>query len=284
MTVATVHQWMIEQRRLGHVISLILDSEGAREARQSLLQSLGLEHYYGVYHETPISELADAGPFIFLINHQQHACLDALLAAPERHWGWLASLHPNQLSAFTQHWRERIISGTRPNQALYRFHDNRVLARALAFMPEQERPAYLGHAVSVCYWHESHWAVANNPAPGAYPIPEHPAWLNVPAPQPQAIELMHANVYRHLWAEHSAPMASLSQYRDTADWLTEQLAQARHWGWTSTEQVHFLVVHRLNTLERPLIKSWAPRDEETSHTHFERLFNEVKFWSEGNIA
>ena len=284
MNATTVHQWMSAQRQSGNAIALVLDSQDERETRQRLQLTCDLERYCGVYHQTQISDLADAGPFMFIIGPQEQAALDTLLAEPQRHWGWLASLPQHQLPALAQHWRARIITGTRPNQALYRFHDNRVLARALAFMPQEARPGYLGPAVSVCYWHETHWEVVSNPAPGKRPVPDEPAWLNVPALPLQAIEILHANVYRYLWAEHSDEMLALSQLQDPDEWLTEQLAQARHWAWTTPEQVHFLVLQRLTTWERPVIKNWSPRAEETPAMHFEWLFNEVQFWSEERTA
>ena len=279
MSLTTVVQWMSEQRQLGQAIALVLDSEDERETRQQLLRSCDYERYCGVYHQTPVSELADAGPFIFIIEPREYAVLDTLLAEPQRHWGWLASLPQQQLPALTRHWRERIITGTRPHQALYRFHDNRVLARALAFMPEDARPGYLGPVTSVCYWAQSRWDVTHNPAPGEHPVPDQPAWLNVPAPPLLAIDILHTNIYRYLWAERSDEMLTLSQHRAPDEWLAEQLTQARHWNWNTPEQLHFLVLHRLETLERPLIKNWSPRDHETPQAHFERLLSEVQFWA-----
>ena len=277
-------KWIEEQHRQGRELCLILDSLGEMETRQTLLNGRACDRYASVYDQTSVARLANAGPYLILLSRADTEALSGLLGAPERNWGWLASIAQGDLPALLEHWRQRFLLGSRPNQALYRFHDNRVLARALAFMPQEARPGYLGPAVSVCYWHETHWEVVSNPAPGKRPVPDEPAWLNVPAPPLQAIEILHANVYRYLWAEHSDEMLALSQLQDPDEWLTEQLAQARHWAWTTPEQVHFLVLQRLTTWERPVIKNWSPRAEETPAMHFERLFNEVQFWSEERTA
>ncbi|WP_339474568.1 DUF4123 domain-containing protein [Pseudomonas sp. RL_5y_Pfl2_69] len=276
MKIASVRQWMAEQLTLGHSLCLILDSEGERAARQALLKNHGPEQYCRVYSETPLADLADAGPVIFLINSPDNEHIKALLEVPERNWGWLASIGRDDLPALTRHWRERVITGTRPHQALYRFHDNRALTRALGHIPEKARPEYLGPAISVCFWQGSQWAVINNPAPGVHPVPADPAWLNVPVPASQTMAMLHSNIYRYLWAEHSDELIRLSQRQDPSTWLAEQLSQARQWGWSTPEQLHFLII---NTLKPPLLRSWLPHGDEDPQVHFERLLNEVKFWS-----
>ncbi|MDC7816775.1 MULTISPECIES: DUF4123 domain-containing protein [Pseudomonas] len=279
MMIVAPGQWMAEQLKSGHSLCLILDSEGAIDTRQALLKHHDSQLYRSVYSETQVADLADSGPFIFLIDNLHDEGLKSLLKAPERNWGWLASIRQGELSALTQHWRERLISGERPHQALYRFHDNRVLSRALGHIAKEALPEYLGPAVSVCYWQGTHWAVIDNPAPGQYPTLAYPSWLSVPAPQERALGVLHANLYRYLWAERSDDLLRLSQQQDPHIWLTEQLTQAQQWGWSAPEQVHFLVLQNLNRSELPLIKNWQPRADETPAAHFERLFNEVKFWS-----
>lgn len=192
-------QWMANQLKKDHALCLILDSEGALDVRQFLLEGRGSDQYRSVYSDTQIADLADLGPFIFLIDNPDDERIRELLKASERNWGWLASIHKDDLASLTQHWRERMIVGTRPNQALYRFHDNRVLTRALEHIPESARPAYLGPAISVCYWQGMHWAEAHNPAPGEHPVPTDPAWLSIPTPKNQAMDTLHSNIYRHLW-------------------------------------------------------------------------------------
>ncbi|KAA0943834.1 MULTISPECIES: DUF4123 domain-containing protein [unclassified Pseudomonas] len=279
MMAACPRQWMIDQLKLDHALCLILDSEGEFDARQALLNTCQPDQHRSVYSETQVSALADAGPFIFLIDNPDDGRIKELLKVPERNWGWLASIRKDDLPALTQHWRERIIIGTRPNQALYRFHDNRVLTRALGHIPEEARPEYLGPAISVCYWEGARWEVTHNPVPGEHPLPADPMWLNIPLPASQSMEILQSNIYRYLWAEHSDDLVRLSQRQDPSTWLAEQLSQAQQWGWSAPEQVHFLIINKLNETELPIMKNWLPHAGEAPQVHFERLFDEAKFWS-----
>lgn len=279
MMAAIPMQWMSDQMRLGHALCLILDSEGELAARRALLNTRDPDRYRCVYSQTQVCDLADAGPCIFLIDTLNDEPIKALLEVPGRHWGWLASIRQDDLPALTQHWRERLIMGTRPNQALYRFHDNRVLARALAYIPEGARPEYLGPAISVCYWEGERWEVTHNPVPGKHPLPADPIWLNVPVPASQSMAMLQSNIYRYLWAEHSDDLMRLSRREDPVIWLAGQLSKAQQWQWSIPEQVHFLIINTLNEADSPVIKSWLPHAGEAPQVHFERLFEEVKFWS-----
>ncbi len=279
MTATCPRQWMLEQLTLDRTLCLILGSESELDARHALLNTRTPDQHRNVYRETQACDLADAGPLILHVDHPDDERITELVQVPERNWGWLASIGKDDLPALSQHWRERLITGTRPNQALYRFHDNRVLGRALRHMPEEARPAYLGPAISVCYWHGAGWEIAHNPAPGEHPLPADPPWLNVPVPASLSMEMLQSNIYRYLWAEHSDDLMRLSQRHDPGEWLTEQLSQAQEWGWSAPEQVHFLIISKLNEAEPPLIKNWLPHNGEAPQVHFERLFNEVKFWS-----
>ncbi|WP_081232272.1 DUF4123 domain-containing protein [Pseudomonas chlororaphis] len=274
-----VKQWLTEQLRLGHSLCLILDSADERATRQALLGNHDPEQYCSVYRGTQAADLADVGPLIFVIDKPDGGYLKELLKAPERNWGWLASIHNGRLPALTQHWRDRMVIGTRPNQALYRFQDNRVLSRALGHIPKADHPEYLGPAISVCYWQGTQWAVIHNHAPGEYSVPTDPSWLNVPAPTEQTMDILQTNIYRYLWAERSNDLLRISQHQDPKTWLAEQLAQAQQWGWLAPEQLHFLILQNLSPTEPPIVKNWLPKAGETSQAHFERLFNEVKFWS-----
>ncbi|MFY0730773.1 DUF4123 domain-containing protein [Pseudomonas sp. NFX15] len=278
MNMTEPQQWITEQLKLGRSPCVILDSEGEREARQALVKNFDLQRYRSLYSNTQVAELADAGPFVFVLDNAHDPRITALLNAPQRHWGWLASIEKNQLPALIQHWQERLIIGSRPNQGLYRFHDNRVLARALAHLPSGSVPEYLGPVISACFWQGSHWASLENPAPGPHPVPADPAWHHVPSPVSQSLDILLPNIYRYLWAEHSDAMASLSAHYPPKDWLAAQLAQAQAWGWHSPQQIHFLVLQHLDVTRPSVIRSWLPRGGETPEAHFERLFDEVKFW------
>jgi len=176
MSQSFVPHWLIEQHRADRLLCLVLDSQNERDMRQRWLKSSRYEQYASVYGETVVAELADTGPFLFTFDQPDDRRLDALLDRPDSHWGWLASLGQGELKAWVRHWQERLLVGTRPHQALYRFHDNRVLARALEHLPVEALPAYLGPAISVCYWQGSHWQSTDNPAPGTNPLPDSPPW------------------------------------------------------------------------------------------------------------
>lgn len=279
MKIDCPEQWLVEQLTLDRSACLILDSEGECDARQELLKSVDLERYRSVYSDTQVTELANAGPFIFIIDNPHDERVNTLLKAPKRNWGWLASIEKGHLPGLIRHWRERLIIGTRPNQGLYRFHDNRVLTRALAHLPVSALPGYLGPAISVCYWQGAHWQVTDNPAPGHYPPPADPAWLNIPSPVDQSQNVRLANLFRHLWAEHSDAMRNLSAGQDTKVWLANHLLQAQAWGWHEPEQVRFLVLESLYRAKPPIISNWQPRNGETPLAHFERIFDEVQFWA-----
>lgn len=150
MTHSLPHQWLIEHHRLGHALCLVLDSEDEHPMRQALLTSSRADQYLSVYGQTKVADLADVGPFVFTFDQPGDTTINELLKRPDNHWGWFASCPKGHLSLLVEHWRERLIIGERPHQALYRFHDNRVLARALRHLPVEAYPVYLGPAISVC--------------------------------------------------------------------------------------------------------------------------------------
>ncbi|WP_019412034.1 DUF4123 domain-containing protein [Pseudomonas psychrophila] len=191
-------QWMDEQRGQGRDVCLVLDSQNEIEARQGLLNGRAHDRYHSVYSQTPVAELASAGPFLIGLDSTDTERLAELLNAPERNWGWLASLAPGDLPLWLEHWRARILVSARPERALYRFQDNRVLSRALRHLSAEQLPAYLGQAISVCYWQGEQWATTDNPAPGKYVLPEAAAWLSVPDANPQRVVIQEANALRFL--------------------------------------------------------------------------------------
>lgn len=271
-------QWMNEQRRLGRELCLVLDSQNERETRQLLLKSSGHDQYLSVYNTTTLANLADAGPFIFTLEQSGDRRLDDLLDHPERNWGWLASVEKGALRELVNHWQQRLIVGTRPYQALYRFHDNRVLSRALNQLPAEECSAFLGPAISVCYWDGTAWKTANNPAPGTHPVPASPLWLRTPLPQPQASEIRRLNAHRYLLAEHVEAYANLAEVHDPDAWLRERLALADTWGWLEPEQLKFLLIQSLQAPGFTLSPEWEARGDESPVEHFERVRQLVGFW------
>lgn len=278
MSSVAPNQWMTEQHRLGHALCLILDSEGETEARQALLNHCVLESFHGVYGDTPVAELVDAGPFMFLIDTPHDGLLDTLFKAPERNWGWLASVAPQVgLKGLVEHWRERLIVGERPHQALYRFHDNRVLSRALRHLAEGQLPEYLGPAISICYWEGEQWRVQGNPAPGSYPVSQEPAWWHVPTDRQQAGYMRELNAHRYLLAEHVEAYARVAQRQDPQLWLKGLLERADEWGWLWPEHLEFLLIQALKDVDGKQMARWQARFGETPEDHFQRVYQEVRF-------
>jgi hypothetical protein len=269
---------MREQQHLGHALCVVLDSENERDMRQSLLKTSQFDQYLSVYGETLVADLADAGPFIFILDQPDDSRIHELLKNPQRNWGWFASIQKGDLLRLVKHWHERLIIGARPHQALYRFHDNRVLSRALAHLPVEAYPAYLGPAISVCYWQGTHWESTHNPAPGTYPVPDQPLWHQVPLPNEQTAEIRLANARRYLLAEHVGAFAKLAEQHDPDAWLHDRLAQAEAWGWLAPEQLEFLLTQSLQAPAYTLAPHWQIRPGETPSEHFERVRQATAFW------
>lgn len=163
-------QWMAQQQQAGRRLCLVLQDEN--DARGALLATRSVAEYRSLYVETVASEMAADGPMLLLLDHVNEPGLVSLLQNPQRNWGWLGSLPDDDLSGVTRHWRDRLVVGVAASQALYRFHDNRTLARALVHLPAQDWPVFLGPLISVCYWQGERWCCVDNPAPGCirYPI------------------------------------------------------------------------------------------------------------------
>ncbi|MFN3358530.1 MAG: DUF4123 domain-containing protein [Pseudomonas sp.] len=260
-------QWMADQQQAGHRLCVML--EGSNAAREPMMAVRAVAESCTLYAHTPLAEMAPSGPVILLLDQGAEPALLDLLDTPEMHWGWLCSLPTADLAGVARHWRDRLLVGSPGSQSLYRVHDNRTLARTLAYLPGQHWPAFLGPMISVCYWHEKHWYISNNPAPGEYPVPEPVPWLNVPNPNAGAI--LHANILRYLLAEHSEALVALVEFQDPKVWLTQVLEQARVWHWKRPDQLEFLVVRRLEEATRSSVIRWQPVAGEAPADHFERV-------------
>jgi hypothetical protein len=269
---------MNEQRRIGHDVCLVLDSQNERETRQALLKCSEYDQCLGVYKGTALANLAEAGPFIFTLDPPGDRRLDELLDHPERNWGWLASLEKGALRQLVTHWQARLIVGSRPYQALYRFHDNRVLSGALQQLPADAYPPFLGPAISVCCWNGTDWIITQNPAPGTHPVPDAPLWLHTRMPAAQASEIRRLNAHRYLLAEHVEAYAHLAEQHEPDTWLRDRLALADAWGWGEPEQLELLLTQSLQAPEFTLPPHWAVRQDESPMEHFERLRQWVEFW------
>ena len=263
-------QWMAEQQQAGRRLCLVL--QGESDARGVLLATRTVAEYCSLYGETVASEMSADGPMLLLLDHVNEPGLVGLLQNPQRNWGWLGSLPGDDLSGVTRHWRERLVVGAMGSQALYRFHDNRTLARALVHLPDQDWPVFLGPLISVCYWQGERWCCVDNPAPGAYPVPDPAPWLEVP--NPQAAAILQANILRYLLAEYSEALSQLAEFQNPRIWLEQVLEQARAWQWERPEQLEFLVVRRLVEATGDVLIRWQPMRGEVAEDHFQRVVGE----------
>lgn len=264
------HRWMAQQQQAGRRLCLIL--EGAHEACSALLAARSLSQHCRFYSETALAELSAVGPMIVLLEQVGEPALVDLLQQPQANWGWLGSLPADDLACVVRHWRERLLVGPQSSQAIYRFHDNRTLARALAHLPNEHRPTFLGPLISVCYWKEDRWCQAENPAPGKYPVPVPAPWLTTPNPRAGAI--LHANILRFLLTEHSESLAALVEFQDPRIWLAHVLEQARVWHWCGAKQLEFLVVRRLEEATGNCVIQWQPMQAEAPMEHFARVLEQ----------
>lgn len=277
----TLEHWLQEQARHGRHLYLILDTDGQLDERNALVSELGVDQCRNLYTGTPADSLANSGPYLFRLGSAEHPAVLALFDTPERNWGWLANAASDALDTLSDHWQNRLVTGARPNQALYRFHDNRVLARALAHLRCEQYPEYLGSMASVCYWQAQQWAVADNPAPGNYPLPAAPAWLDIPTPEATCANVLFDNSRRYLMREHADTLLEIAAQQDIDNWLRGVLDVARNWGWQEPEHIHFLLTQSLQIPGYVPPKSWLPKANETPTLHFERLHQEALYWQGG---
>lgn len=263
--------WLEMQRRHVRDICLILNQNSEYLTAHTFLNGRESQAYCSVYSQTLVSRLASAGPFIIVLNSTDREQLTEIFKSPERNWGWLASIASGTLPALAQHWRARCLAGAAPHRVLYRFEDNRVLNRALAHLPPELHGAYLGPAISVCRWHDDHWAITDNPAPAEYPLSETLDWLNIP-PNLDMLDSIHAlNAHHHLLVEHYDQYRQLAARQMPFVWLKGKRKQARQWGWRDQQKLEFLLARSLHSPDFELPRAWHPRDDEDPATHFERV-------------
>ena len=279
---SVLEQWLLEQSHTDRDLYMMLDSDAQPDERRALASELGAEQFRNLYVGTLANSMASSGPFLLRIGAVRHPTVQALLDMPERHWGWLASAASIDLDAIADHWRVRLVTHEHPTQAVYRFHDNRVLARALAYLQPEQRPAYLGPIASVCYWNAGQWITTDNPDPGAHPLPAEPAWLKTPTPAIIHANVLFDNTRRYLVSKHTDALVSLAAQRDVDDWLWSVIELVHAWNWQQPEQVHFLLTQCLKAQDYRPPKSWEPAAGEEPAAHFERVYQQVLYWQGGS--
>jgi len=269
-----VRQWLDEQQAQQRHLLLVIDSLAEPNPIQELFTSDLMQDYVNLYQGTEFADLADIGPWLAALNASETAQIQSLLDTPDRNWGWLASVDRIDLSAITHHWRERMQVDEEGQRSLYRFQDNRVIARHLAGLAPAQQPLLLGPLNSALCWDGQSWRCFDNSRPGQYPAPFEAAWLTLPEPDAVVRDVQRHNLTLWLWQNHSAATARLAETRVLSDWLDEQLDKAERWRWKPLEHIQFLLRYQLDPefAERP---AWKPEEGESPDAHFVRLSQEL---------
>lgn len=269
-----VRQWLDEQQAQQRHLLLVIDSLAEPNPIQELFTRDLMRDYVNLYQGTEFADLADIGPWLVVLSVFEAADIQPLLDTPERNWGWLASVDRIDLSAITHHWRERMHVEEKGQRSLYRFHDNRVIARHLAELAPAQQPLLLGPLNSALCWDGERWQCFDNARPEHYPAPFEAAWLTLPEPDAVVRDVQRHNLTLWLWQNHSAATARLAETRVLSDWLDEQLDKAERWRWKPLEHIQFLLRYQLDPefAERP---AWKPEEGESPDAHFVRLSQEL---------
>ena len=257
MTTA-VPSWLAEQAHHNRALLLIVDRQAEPDPIVQLFGAGLMTEYINLYQGSALDELASIGPWLVRLHDPHAPLIREWLEVPQRHWGWLASTAQPDLKQLAQHWRERMLVDEHGQQSIYRFQDNRVIARHLQALEPAQRPGLLGPFVSALAWNGHAWQSIDNPAPGPIAVSGTPPWLQIQEPQAITQAIQRHNLELWLWQTHAAELCQLVEKRDFTDWREEQLAQAEAWGWASNESLQFLLAYRLHpdwsdhTLWQPL--------------------------------
>lgn len=261
-----VQTWLGEQAEQHRQLVLIVNGLTQPPTLARLFAAAPLQAYRNVFQHTAFKSLSEHGHWLVHVDSRHLEVMHDLLANPEPNWGWLASTVVLDIDALADHWRQRLLFQQDGQRWLYRFEDNRVMARHLAALAPEQRPLLLGPLNSALCWDGKSWQRFDNPRPGHYERRQGSPWLDVPEPVPQAAI---QEWEKWLWEHHPSATAHLLQRQPLADWLNAQLALAEQWRWTGTEQLTFLLEHRLDPgcAEH---EQWQPQTGETARGHFDR--------------
>ena len=266
----SVDHWLSEQQAQNRQLLLVIDSL-AEPAPLPRLFSADLVHSYAnLYQGTEVAEMASVGPWLIVLNELNLTQLASLTDAPEQNWGWLASVEHADMAALTQHWQSRIFADEQGQRSLYRFQDNRIVARHLAELDASQRPLLLGPLTSALCWDDHDWQWFDNEQPGKYPEPFEKPWLSIPEPEHVRRAVTHHNLELWLWENHTHATTKLAVTRVLSEWLDRQLDKAKEWHWHSEPQLHFLLRYQLDPAlaDHP---AWLPADQETPDAHYSRV-------------
>ncbi|MBK57882.1 MAG: hypothetical protein CML01_03590 [Pseudomonas sp.] len=265
-----VEHWLSEQQAQNRRLLLVIDSLAEPDPLPGLFSADLVHRYANLYQGTEVAEMASVGPWLIVLNELNLTQLASLTDAPEQNWGWLASVEHVDLAALKQHWRARIFADEQGQRSLYRFQDNRIVARHLAELDASQRPLLLGPLTSALCWDDHDWQWFDNEQPGEYPEPFEKPWLSIPEPEHVRRAVTHHNLKLWLWENHTHATTKLAETRVLSEWLDRQFDKAKEWHWHSEPQLHFLLRYQLDPAlaDHP---AWLPAEKETPEAHYSRV-------------
>lgn len=264
-----LNNWLGEQARLNRVLILALDSLAEPNPVTSLYSAGVMQRSVQLYRRTEYAQFAAISPWLTELQNPGNDAFRRLLDDPQRNWGWIGSMDKADLDSLTQHWIARMVIDEDGERSLFRFQDNRVLARCLGNMKETEWPLLLGPISSVLYWDQDQWKSADNSRSGMYPVPNPAPWLRTPESGEQARSILRDNLKRWLLTYHVDAAATLAETRVVSEWLEEQMDLIEAWDWRTPEQREMMLSHRLSPACMADV-AWEPLPGETSEQHFDR--------------
>lgn len=273
-----LNNWLGEQSRLNRVLILALDSLAEPNPVTSLYSAGVMQRSVQLYRRTEFSKFAAISPWLTELQNPGNDAFRKLLDDPQRNWGWIGSMDKADLDSLTQHWIARMVIDEGGERSLFRFQDNRVLARCLDNMKETEWPLLLGPISSALYWDQDQWKSADNSRSGMYPVPNPAPWLRTPESGEQARSILRDNLKRWLLTYHVDTAAELAETRVVSEWLEEQLDLLDAWDWRTEEQRQLMLSLRLSPQCASDI-AWEPIPGETPEVHFarcQRVFSNPK--------
>lgn len=272
--IEVAQSWLADQLAQQHELVLVIDRLAEPDPIKALFSADLMQDYVNLYQGTEFADMADVGPWLVRLHNPDAELIKTLLNTPEGDWGWLASAEHIDLAALSQHWRERMLVDEQEQRTLYRFQDNRVIARHLAELSETQRPLLLGPLNSALCWDGQAWQSIHNPHPRLYPAPFEKPWQEIAEPEAITQAIQRHNLEQWLWQNHSAATAQLAETQPLSSWLDTQLDQAKSWQWQSVERIQFLLRYQLD----PALAThpaWTPVENETADAHFARSSKEL---------
>lgn len=267
-------QWLSEQRSHQRELVVIANPMATPSPIPTLFASAPIRDYVKIYQGTPFENLAPLGPWLVRINVSTMAALSALLQSPEHHWGWVASAQQLDINEVVAHWQARMVIHDEGQRALYRFQDNRVIARHLQALDSHQIPLLLGPLCSALCWDGEQWVSVDNPTPCSYPEPFDTPWLKTTSSTEQSAAAQTAILEIWLWENQLEATQQLLTREPLAPWLQMQLDKADSWGWSRQEQIHFLLEHQLSD-DLANLPAWTPRADEAPAAHFVRVQQDI---------